>query len=81
MTLKFHSSLLKDIASMLNNNNNHNVIIQVKQQEFRAHSSILRARSPYFKNALSADNIKNENNMIIIRKPNITSTVFDMILK
>ncbi len=81
MTLKFHSSLLKDIASMLNNNNNCNVIIQVEHQEFLAHSNILRARSPYFKNELSTDKVKNGNNLIKFRLRNITSTVFNMILK
>ena len=81
MTLKFHSGLLKDIASMLNNKDNHNVIIHVKNQKYHAHSSILRARSPYFQDTLSADNIKDEHGTIIIHQPNITSTVFDMILK
>src|SRR6266498_3647625 len=85
MTSKFHSTLLKDILSMLTDSNDYNVIIQIKEnqniKEFRAHSNILRVGSPYFKNILSVDKIKNENNVIIINKPNITPTVFEIVLK
>ena len=60
------------------------VIIYVGEEpnikEFHAHSNILRARSPYFKNLLSTK-IQNKNNVITINKPNITSPVFEMILK
>ena len=84
MTSTFHSGLLKDISSMLFGSDDHNVIIQIKEhqnvKEFHAHSNILRARSPYFKNLLSAK-IQNENNVITFDKPNITSPVFEMILK
>ena len=84
MTSNFHSSLLKDISSMLDSDD-YNVLIQIGEnqnvKEFRAHSNILRVRSPYFKNVLSVDNIKNENNMIIFNKPNITPTVFEIVLK
>ncbi len=63
----------------------YDVIIQIKEnqniKEFRAHSNILRVRSPYFKNLLSNDKINNENNVIIFNKPNITPTVFEIILK
>ncbi|RGB24222.1 hypothetical protein C1646_747884 [Rhizophagus diaphanus] len=85
MTLMFHSGLSKDLSSILNGADDYNVIIQVGEnrdtKEFRAHSVILRARSPYFKSAFSADWITKKNNMIIFNKPNITPTVFDMILK
>ena len=64
----------------------HNVIIQVggnqNTKEFRVHSNILKARSPYFKSAFSTRWIdKNDNNMIEFKKPNIEPTVFEMILK
>jgi hypothetical protein len=85
MSLKFHSSLSKDLSLILNDADDFNVIIQVGEnqntKEFRAHSVILRARSPYFKSALSADWVTKKNNMISFNKPNITPTVFDMILK
>ena len=88
MTSNFHSGLLKDISSMLIDSDDYNVIIQIKEgqniKEFRAHSNILRVRSPYFKNLILADKIKNENNvnvMITFDKPNITPTVFEIVLK
>ncbi|CAB4410631.1 unnamed protein product [Rhizophagus irregularis] len=85
MTSIFHSGLSKDLLSILNDADDYNVIIQVGEnqntKEFRAHSVILRARSPYFKSAFSADWITKKNNMIIFNKPNITPKVFDMILK
>ena len=85
MTSIFHSGLLKDLSLILNDSDDFNVIIQVGEnrntKEFRAHSLILRARSPYFKSAFSADWIARENNTIMFNKPNITPAVFDMILK
>ena len=84
MISNFHSSLLKDISSMLSYSDDYNVVIQIKEhqniKEFHAHSNILRVRSPYFKNLLSAK-IQNENNVIIFNNPNITPTVFEIILK
>ena len=85
MVSKFHSNLSKDLSLVLNDADDFNVIIQVGEnkntKEFRAHSVILRARSPYFKSALSNEWITKKNNMIMFNKPNITPTVFDMILK
>ncbi len=85
MSSKFHSSLLKDISLMLTNANDHDVIIQVGEnqniKEFRAHSSILRARSNYFKSALSAEWITKKNNLFEFKKPNINPTIFELILK
>ena len=61
------------------------VIIQVGEdhntKEFRAHSNILQACSPYFKSAFSSNWITKRGNMIMFDKPNITPIVFDMILE
>ncbi|RGB30054.1 hypothetical protein C1646_765847 [Rhizophagus diaphanus] len=85
MTSIFHIGLSKDFSLILNDADDFNVIIQVgesnNKKEFRAHSVILRARSPYFKSALSSEWITKENDMIVFSKPNITPAVFDMILK
>jgi len=85
MATKFHSGLSKDLFSMLSDADEHNVIIQVggnqNTKEFRVHSNILKARSPYFKSAFSAGWIVKNNNMIEFKKPNINPTVFEMILK
>jgi hypothetical protein len=85
MTLIFHSNLSKDFSLILNDADDYNVIIQVGEnqnvKEFHAHSVILRARSPYFKGALSSNWITERNNVIMFNKPNITPVVFEMILK
>ncbi|GBB92448.1 hypothetical protein RclHR1_20040001 [Rhizophagus clarus] len=84
MALNFHCYLIKDFSLMLNNADDYDVIIKVGEdnnaKEFCAHSVILRARCCYFKSAFTSDWIKKKNNMIIFNKPNITPTVFDMIL-
>ena len=85
MTSIFYSGLSRDFSSILNDADDFNVIIQVGEnqntKEFRAHSVILRARSPYFKIAFSSNWIAKKDNMIMFNKPNITPTVFDIILK
>jgi len=81
MASTFHISLLQDISLMLKDADDYDVVIQVEDKKFCAHSSILRARSPYFKSALSAKWVSETNNMIEFKKPNINSTVFEIILK
>jgi len=85
MTSILHSGLSKDLSLLLNDADDFNVIIQVGEnqntREFRAHSVILRARSPYFKSAFSSNWVIKKNNMIMFNKSNITPIVFDMILK
>ncbi|RGB24674.1 hypothetical protein C1646_676195 [Rhizophagus diaphanus] len=84
MTSIFHSGLLKDISSLLNDTDDSNVIIKVGEydvKEFRAHSIILRARCPYFKNKLLDERPTQKNNMITFDISNITPTVFEMVLK
>jgi len=85
MTSIFHSNLSKDLSLILNNSDDYNVIIKVGEnqnvKEFQAHSVILRARSPYFKSALSNRWVTKKNDMILFNKPNITPIVFEMILK
>jgi hypothetical protein len=85
MDSKFYVDLSQDLSLMLNDADDYNVIIQTGEdqniKEFRAHSNILRARSPYFKSALSTKWITKKNNMIEFKKPNIRPTVFEIILK
>ncbi|CAB4479636.1 unnamed protein product [Rhizophagus irregularis] len=73
------------LSLMLDDADDYNVIIQTGEgqniKEFNAHSNILRARSPYFKSALSTKWITKKNNMIEFKKPNIRPTVFEIILK
>ena len=57
----FHADFSQDLSLMLNDVDDHNIIIQAGKyqnvKEFCVHSSILRARSPYFKSALSSNGI------------------------
>ncbi|PKY54717.1 BTB-domain-containing protein, partial [Rhizophagus irregularis] len=97
MVSKFYSSLSQDLSLILNDSDDCKVIIVVGKnqniREFRAHSYILRARSPYFRSALlkkefqstfiaSADGwITSSNNAIKFKKPNIDPAVFEIILR
>ncbi|RGB42337.1 hypothetical protein C1646_662322 [Rhizophagus diaphanus] len=81
----FYPSLSNDFSLILIDSDDFNVIIQVGEnlnmKEFQAHTIILRARSPYFKSALSTRWVTKKNNIIMFHKPNITPIVFEMILK
>ncbi|PKK74533.1 hypothetical protein RhiirC2_774662 [Rhizophagus irregularis] len=85
MDTKFYADLSHDFLLMMNDAEDYNVIIQTGEdpnmKEFRAHSNVLRARSPYFKSALSTKSITKINNMIEFKKPNIRPTAFEIILK
>ncbi|GBB98708.1 hypothetical protein RclHR1_00330035 [Rhizophagus clarus] len=93
MESKFHAELAQDLSLMLNDSDDFNVIIQVGEdhnmKEFRMHSNILKARSPYFKNALSGrstttkrktDNFK-RSEIIEFKKSHVTPNSFEIILK
>ncbi|GBC02512.1 hypothetical protein RclHR1_04660005 [Rhizophagus clarus] len=85
MSSFLYSNLSKDLSLILDDSDDYNVLIQVGEnentKEFRAHSVILRARSPYFKGALSSHWITKKNDMIMFNKPNITPNIFDIILR
>jgi len=81
----FANSLLHDISQLFNDADDYNVLIEVGEgndkEIFKAHSVILRARSPYFKASLSSNWVKKENDMMIFTKPNVSPKVFGKILK
>ncbi|GBC38248.2 uncharacterized protein OCT59_005987 [Rhizophagus irregularis] len=91
MDSELHKDLLKDYSSMLYDSEDHDVIIQVGEdhntKDFRIHSNILRARSPYFRNELSTKwGSNNSNNFkrgytTMLKKPHISPNVFEIILK
>ncbi len=85
MTFEFFPRLSQNFSQLLDDADDYNVIIKVGKnqntKEFRAHSNILRARSPYFKRALSQNWVKKKNDMINFSKPNISPTVFEMIIR
>lgn len=63
----------------------YNVMIYVGEEpnitEFHAHSIILRCRSQYFRTALSSIWAEKSNGMYILRKPNISGKIFQIILR
>lgn len=86
MSSKFLGTLARDIGNLLNDSlDEYNVIIEVGQspnfQIFHAHSIILRARSPYFRSALSKNWAKKDGDLVTFSKPNISPKVFDIILQ
>ncbi|CAB4410604.1 unnamed protein product [Rhizophagus irregularis] len=85
MSFEFYPGLSQNFSQLLEDTDEHNVIIKVGEgsntKEFRAHSIILKARSIYFKKALSQDWVTKENNMINFTKQNISPIVFEMIIR
>ncbi|GBB93714.1 hypothetical protein RclHR1_02220009 [Rhizophagus clarus] len=85
MGRNFEYGVLNSITLMLNDADDYNVIIQVGKdqntKEFHAHSNILRARSQYFNKAFLNNLFTKKNEMIIFNMENITSKVFELILK
>ncbi|RGB42345.1 BTB/POZ domain-containing protein [Rhizophagus diaphanus] len=62
----------------------YNVIIyageEPKVKELHAHSIILRCRSQYFRTAFSSNWAEKKDGMYILKKPNITGNIFQIIL-
>ncbi|RHZ73051.1 hypothetical protein Glove_233g16 [Diversispora epigaea] len=82
MPLKFFDKLSQNFIELLSDKDDYNVVVEVenKEKSFTAHSNILKYRSSYFRQEL--ENIQpNEKNIKIITKPNISSEIFDVILK
>ncbi|CAG8753522.1 3633_t:CDS:1, partial [Acaulospora morrowiae] len=84
MRTEFYTNLSLDFSQLLEDADGYNVNIKVGEnnetKEFRAHSIILRARSPYFKRALSDSWVTIKDGVILFNKPNISPNVFTLIL-
>src|SRR5205807_10197895 len=84
--LKCINKLIRDLTELLKNESNHDVEIKVgvnkNVKTFKAHSAILKTRSPYFKTVLSNNwNKKSEDgNTILFRKENISPKNFEVLL-
>ena len=83
---KYISQLLNDLSNLPNEFHSYDVKIRVGAGQdvkiFRAHSNILKARSTYFKTALSANWIKKSDcGIILFEKENISPKVFEVFLK
>lgn len=86
MRIKFCPGLPRNFSQLLSDAGDFDVTIKVGEdqitQEFHAHSTILGARSPYFKSALSSRwTVGKKDGMALFTKPNIAPSVFAVILK
>ncbi|RHZ68635.1 hypothetical protein Glove_294g148 [Diversispora epigaea] len=81
MAFKFFDKLSQNFIELLNDKDDYNVIIKIKNEKsFTAHSNVLKCRSPYFRKEL--ENVtSNKNNIKTINKRNISDQIFDSILK
>ncbi|KAG9287970.1 hypothetical protein G9A89_017565 [Geosiphon pyriformis] len=81
---KFTETLIHDLIELLEHSDEYNLIIEAGEKpelkKFQAHSIILRARSPYFRRALSNDWVKKKEHMLIFKKPSIAAKIFEIIL-
>ena len=85
LPLKHISKLLNDLTNVLNESDYYDVEIKIGNGDdvkiFKAHSHILKARSLYFRVALSDNWVKrSENGIILFEKENLSSKIFEIIL-
>ncbi|CAG8587586.1 13318_t:CDS:2 [Dentiscutata heterogama] len=78
-------NLGKEFSDLLEGSEDFDMKIIVGEEpnikEFRTHSSILSEKSEYFKAALSSRWAKRENGIIIFNKPNISPSVFEILIE
>ncbi|CAG8535257.1 6889_t:CDS:2 [Paraglomus occultum] len=80
----FHTALFDDLRTLLDSNDDCDVVIECSDGQNRhAHSIILRARCQYFRVALSSKWRKKDENkgLYVIQRHGTTVDVFDVILR
>ncbi|RHZ77261.1 hypothetical protein Glove_183g70 [Diversispora epigaea] len=84
MTTKFYDRLSNDLTQLLENPIDYNVTIEVGEapnnQIFEVHSYILQSRCPYFKTKFNESRF-NKNHVKELKIPNISTKVFNVIIK
>ena len=85
LPLKHISKLINDLTNVMNESDYYDVEIKIGNGNnvkiFKAHSHILKARSLYFRAALSDNWVeRSENGIILFEKENISPKVFEIIL-
>jgi hypothetical protein len=85
MVSELQKGLINDMYWLLKESNNHDAIINIGEapnvKSFKAHTSILSARSLYFRAILSNGYLNKRNSLIEITQSNIQPEVFEVILK
>ena len=83
---KYINKLLSDFANLLKETNCYDMEIKVGVEDniktFKAHSIILKARSSYFKAALSNDWTRKcrDGSIFLFEKENISPKIFEVLL-
>ena len=85
LPLKHIRKLINDLTNVLNESDCYDVEIKIGNGDdfkiFEAHSHILKARSLYFRTALSDNWVKkSEDGIILFEKENLSSKIFEIIL-
>ncbi|RHZ51453.1 hypothetical protein Glove_478g25 [Diversispora epigaea] len=86
MTTQFYARLSNDLTQLLESGVNCDVSIEVDEEEvplvniYKVHSIILQSRNPYFKKKFDEINF-NENHVKVLKLPNISVKVFNIIIK
>ena len=85
LPLKHINKLVNDLTNVLNESDYYDVEIKIGNGDdvkiFKAHSLILKARSLYFRAALSDNWVKrSDNGIILFEKENFSPKIFEVIL-
>ncbi|CAG8670212.1 12378_t:CDS:2 [Dentiscutata heterogama] len=86
MASTYLSDVTDDIKQLYETKEDYDAIIiagnEPNVKEFQVHTLILRIRSSYFRSAFSSNwAIRNNNGHLVLKKPNISALVFEIILK
>ena len=85
MSSKFWAELSSDYEKLFETEIGYDVIIYAGEEpnikEIHAHSNILSIRSKYFLTAFSSEWAEKKDGKFILRKPNISPHLFDIILR
>ena len=85
MTSKFLAELSNDYEKLFEAEIGYDVIIYAGEEpnvkEIHAHSNILSIRSQYFRAAFFNEWAEKKDGKFVLRKPNISPQLFDIILR
>ena len=85
LPLKHIGKLINDLTNVMNESDYYDIEIKIGNGDdvkiFKAHSHILKARSLYFRTALSDNWVeRSENGIILFEKENFSPKIFEVIL-
>ncbi|GBC21661.2 hypothetical protein GLOIN_2v1835332 [Rhizophagus irregularis DAOM 181602=DAOM 197198] len=85
MSFEYSQEISNDYEKLFENKKGYDVVIYAGEnenlKEIHAHSLILRTRSQYFNTTFCNNLVKKENGKFIFKKPNISSNLFEIILR